>query len=66
METVRFALPRNNYDDKVLLGQLEAIGMAYKDGLFAKIKHGLRLKDYKGHNWHFFNTQFEYVDRKEF
>jgi hypothetical protein len=62
MDSLRLAIPRNEYSDKELISYLSVIGEVYSRGDFKKLKNGDIPLNYVDNGFYHFGGQYHFVD----
>lgn len=66
MDSLRLAVPRNEYTNTELLSVLSIMGEFFSNGSFANISSGLLPIDYVDDGFYHFAGSYEFVNRDEF
>ena len=66
MDSLRLAIPRNEYRDNQMISYLSIIGEAFSRGDFEKLKGGLHPIDYVDNGFYHFGGAYNILDQKEF
>jgi hypothetical protein len=63
IDSLRLAVPRNEYENEKLIAYLSIIGKAYKNGNFKNLKGGLKPLNYVDDGFYHFGGSYEYNDK---
>lgn len=66
MDSLRLAIPRNEYRDEQMISYLSIIGEAYANGDFKQLKGGLLPIDFVDNGFYHFGGSYNMVDGQEF
>jgi len=66
MDSLRLAIPRNQYSTQELINVLSVLGRAYKKGIFEKAKAGLIATDFQDTGFYHFEGAYTAKDEQEF
>jgi len=66
MDSLRLAIPRNQYSDDELMSSLMVIGEAFASGLFERLEGGLYPKNYVDNGFYHFGGEYEFRKMAEF
>jgi len=66
MDSLRLAIPRNQYSDNKLISQLIVIAEAYMCGFLANVQGGLYPKDYIDNGFYHFGGEYDFLKPEEF
>jgi tryptophanase len=66
MDSLRLAIPRNQYSDDEMISQLIVIAEAYTSGLFQNVQGGLYPKDYIDNGFYHFGGEYDFRKPDEF
>ena len=66
MDTLRLAIPRNQYTDDEMISQLRVIGAFFVAKGFADLKGGLEPIEYVDNGFYHFGATYNFNDKEEF
>ena len=66
MDSLRLAVPRNQYSDNEMMSQLMVIGEAFSSGLFKDLEGGLYPKEYIDNGFYHFGGEYDFRNPSEF
>ena len=66
IDSLRLAVPRNQYESEKMIAFLSVIGEAFKNGDFKNLSGGLKPLDYVDNGFYHFGGNYEYIDKFEF
>lgn len=66
MDSLRLAIPRNQYSSSEIMSQLQVLGEAFRRGAFEKLNSGLYPKNYIDNGFYHFGADYSFKKREEF
>lgn len=66
MDSLRLAIPRNEYRDEQMIAYLSIIGEAFARGDFEQLKGGLAPIEYVDNGFYHFGGSYNQIDDQEF
>ena len=66
MDSLRLAVPRNEYRDTQMIAYLSIIGDAFAKGEFIHLKGGLAPIDYVDNGFYHFGGSYDMIDNSEY
>ena len=66
IDSLRLAVPRNQYESEKMIAILSIIGTAFKNGNFKDLKGGLKPINYVDDGFFHFGGSYEFNNKDEF